>query len=143
MFIISDKISIFVSFLQGLTSGVYGPALLDLKRITNTDVATMATMLACKRGSSIIGALAGGVAYDKLDHILPIILATAVMGTTSIAIPWCSSIFLMIVMASFQGVANGMLETCMHYILTMYLYTYIHACIHIFTRTFIQTYIYT
>ena len=79
----------------------------------------MATMLACKRGSSIIGALAGGLAYDKLDHILPIIIATAVMGTTSIAIPWCSNIILMVVMASFQGAANGMLETCTYYILAL------------------------
>ena len=92
--------------------GCYGPALMDLRHIAGVNIGDIVLMLTSKRAGALLGSLLGGAIYDKWNRHIPIILAVSVIGLTSIGIPWCSMIILMIVLATLQGIANGMLETC-------------------------------
>ena len=96
---------------QGFAIGQRGPTFLDIQIITHTDMEAASFFFTSASVGYLVGSLAAGVVYDKLNKSLLLLLSVLGMAVTTVAVPWCSPYALMVAIRFVVDVFAGGLDT--------------------------------
>ncbi|XP_042909071.2 sodium-dependent glucose transporter 1 [Parasteatoda tepidariorum] len=96
----------------GLCAAITGPTLIDLTRIVNTDIATIAFIYTGRSCGYIGGSFIGGIIFDMFSK-KQLILTTGQLITsiTMIGVPWSRDIKTLTIWMIVNGFTLGALDT--------------------------------
>lgn len=95
----------------GLCLAVPGPTLLDLKERVGTTIERISYIFTARSLGYLFGSILGGFLFDHFDQQLQLSYTLLLTSIATIAVPWCTSLIVLAVMISFQGIAMGVLDT--------------------------------
>lgn len=95
----------------GLCLAVPGPTLLDLKDRVGATIEHMSYIFTARSIGYLFGSILGGFLFDHFDQQLQLSYTLLLTSIATIAAPWCTSLIVLAVMISFQGIAMGVLDT--------------------------------
>ncbi|EDO40861.1 predicted protein, partial [Nematostella vectensis] len=95
----------------GITSALFGPSLFDLAYKTRSQIHDMSFVFTARSVGYLIGSVAGGWLYDKLDGYLVIGLVSLLGALFSIVMPLVGNIYGLIFVACLASIGNGALDT--------------------------------
>ncbi|XP_067660327.1 sodium-dependent glucose transporter 1A-like [Haliotis asinina] len=102
---------LFGNFMSGWVNSQRGPSLLDLLIITGTDLSQGSAFFTAAATGTVVGAIAGGVIYDRFNKYLSLFISLAGHGLIVAVIPLCSPYWLMIAMFFTQELVLGVFKT--------------------------------
>ncbi|OWF49965.1 sodium-dependent glucose transporter 1B-like [Mizuhopecten yessoensis] len=98
-------------FTLGFAKGQIGPSLIDLQIISGVGLTEGAALLTTVYAVYMAGACLGGVIYNKMRRTFILAGSNILLAVATLAIPWCSFYWLMLVAFSLFGLSLGVTDS--------------------------------
>ena len=90
--------------------GSFGPTLLNLEYLLDTDLKMLAASIMSARLGYFLGSLLGGIIFDKINQEFLLGAASLMLGVTFALLPWVPDIYAFMALQLLRGTSAGILE---------------------------------
>ncbi|XP_069111586.1 sodium-dependent glucose transporter 1A-like [Argopecten irradians] len=105
---IINTICFYSSFIaMSFAKGPIGPAFLDIQAISGVGLEGGSSLFTTLYIGYMVGAIISGYLFDKLERSLMLSVVKFILACTTVAIPWCSFFWLMVMAFFFMGAMVG------------------------------------
>ena len=107
-----NTLGLYMAFIcGGMTMGIVGPTLLDLRIACDTDMSILAYIVTGKASGYAVGSFINGFIYTRVDAQVAIAVGTLISGVIIIAIPFVRNVYLLIAVFFLLGSNQGTYES--------------------------------
>lgn len=97
-------------FSQGMCVGGYGPAVVNLEILLDTDLKTLGASMVAGSAGYLLGSLIGGVLVDRINQEFLFASAALFEAVTFALFPWALDVYMFAVFQFVKGVGAGVLD---------------------------------
>ncbi len=94
--------------------GGFGPTLVNLEYLLNTDMKILGASLMVTRLGYFLGSLGGGILIDIINQEFLLGTATLFLGLTFALTPWAFHVHAFVALQVLRGINSGILEAGMY-----------------------------